>query len=218
MKTNVAVIGGGNSSEYVISVKSAAMIAETLDKEKYNVFIVSMHKNDWHVPGDEYGNAPVSKDDFSFMHKGRKINFGFAYITIHGTPGEDGILPAYFELLGIPHSTCDVLISALTFNKYFCKSVIKYHGILTPAEVMVTRKNITDAAHFVKKLGLPVFVKPNNGGSSFGVTKVSREEDIVPAIRKAFEEDNEHDVIIEKFIAGTEVTCGMVVTGDRQIV
>lgn len=217
MKKNIAVVGGGDSSEYVISVQSAAQIASVMDRDKYNTYVVSIRKGDWHIEGGEYDKAIIDKSDFSFYANDRKIQFDCAYITIHGTPGEDGILPGYFELMGIPHSTCDLLVSALTFDKYYCKAFLFKHGVLMAEEILVKRNDKIDAQSIIAKLGLPVFVKPANGGSSFGVTKVKNEADLADAIKLAMKEDD-GDVLVEEFIEGKEITCGMVRTTEKEVV
>lgn len=216
MKKNIAVIGGGNSSEYVISIQSAAQICKMLDEDKYNAFPVSIVRDDWHIESEAFNNAVIDRADFSFIFNGEKIKFDFAYITIHGTPGEDGLLPAYFELLGIPHSTCDVLVSSMTFDKFFCKKFLQQLGVAAAKDMLVKKGDAIDVDQIVQELGLPVFVKPTHGGSSFGVTRVTRKDEIKDAILKSFAEDP-HDVLIESELKGTEVTCGVINTsGEAQ--
>ena len=205
MKKNIAIVWGGYSSEKVISEKSAAGIYSFLDKTKYNVFKVKIDHTSWEV--EHHGeNFPVNKNDFSFVANGQTVPFHFAYITIHGTPGEDGTLQGYFDMLAIPYSSCGVLASALTFNKFTCNLFLKSFAI-NVADSLILRKN--DPFHpgeIVSRLGLPLFVKPNVGGSSFATTKVKETVQLEKAIEDAFREAPE--VIIERFIAGTEVTCG----------
>ncbi|GHT31692.1 D-alanine--D-alanine ligase [Bacteroidia bacterium] len=210
MKKNIAIIAGGDSSEIVVSLKSAAGIFSFIDGEKYNKYIVTISKGIWQV-NDKY---PIDKNDFSFTDKNdTKIRFDFAYITIHGTPGEDGILQGYFDLLGIPYSNCGVLASALTFNKFTCNQYLKGFGVRVAESIMLRKGQAIDSEAVAEKLGLPCFVKPNVGGSSFGVTKVKTTEQIQPAIEKAFGEGSE--VIIESFMQGTEITCGIYKTKEK---
>src|SRR5690554_5927710 len=205
MKKNIAIIWGGYSSEKIVSEMSAAGISSFIDKEKYNIFRVMIDRERWEV--DYYGTTiPLNKNDFSFVAGNQHILFDFAYITIHGTPGEDGVLQGYFDMLSIPYSNCGVLASALTFNKFICNNFLKNFGVEV-AESLVLREN--DPYHpeeIIAKLGLPVFVKPNMGGSSFATNKVKAATELQGAIEEALQEAPE--VIIERFIAGTEVTCG----------
>jgi len=175
-----------------------------------------MEGHRWEVVLPDGSKTPIDRNDFSFMENGEKKQFDFAYITIHGTPGENGILQGYFDLLGIPYSSCNVLVSAMTFNKFTCNQYLKGFGIRV-AESLILRKGfeITDE-EVINKIGLPCFIKPNAGGSSFGVTKVKTKEDIQPAIEKAFEESDE--VMIEAFMRGTEITCGCYKTSDKEVV
>ena len=186
------------------------------NKERYNLYIVEMEGHRWEVVLPDGSKTPIDRNDFSFMENGEKKQFDFAYITIHGTPGENGILQGYFDLLGIPYSSCNVLVSAMTFNKFTCNQYLKGFGIRV-AESLILRKGfeITDE-EVINKIGLPCFIKPNAGGSSFGVTKVKTKEDIQPAIEKAFEESDE--VMIEAFMKGTEITCGCYKTSDKEVV
>ncbi len=205
MKKNIAIVWGGYSSEKVISEKSASGIYSFLDKVKYNVFKVKIA----HASGEAEPHGariPVNKNDFSFIANGQTVRFHFAYITIHGTPGEDGTLQGYFDMLNIPYSSCGVLASALTFNKFTCNHFLKSFDI-SVADSVILRKN--DPLHpdeIISRLGLPLFVKPNVGGSSFATTKVKEKTQLEKAVEDAFREAPE--VIIESFIAGTEVTCG----------
>ncbi len=211
-KKNIAVVYGGYSSEEVVSQRSAKGILSFIDTDTYNLFPLLLNSEKWVVVhnNQEY---PVNRADFTVSIDGEIIHFDCAYITIHGTPGENGLLQGYLKMLNIPHSTCDVLPAALTFNKYTCNNYLKGFGI-TIAMAALVRQGITysieDIAH---KTGFPCFVKPNAGGSSFGVTKVKAIEDLDGAIQKAFLECNE--VVIEQFIEGTEVTCGLYKTADK---
>ena len=209
MKKNVAIIWGGYSSEKEVSKKSAKGISSFIDKEKYNVYSVKIDNDSWEVEknGQIYS---IDKNDFSFISNGWSTKFDFAYITIHGTPGEDGTLQGYFDMLQIPYSNCGVLASAITFNKFTCNNYLKSFGINVANSIVLRKENEINSKQIIDRLGLPVFVKPNMGGSSFATTKVKRIENIENAVNEAFEEANE--VIIESFIAGTEVTCGCLKT------
>lgn len=214
MKRTIAIVAGGDSSELPVSLRSAQGIYSFMDKEKYNLYIVEMQGLRWEVQLPDGNKAPIDRNDFSFLLNGEKIKFDFAYITIHGTPGEDGKLQGYFDLLQIPYSSCNVLVSALTFNKFSCNQYLKGFGVKVSESVMLREgQSITDDA-VVEKIGLPCFIKPNLGGSSFGVTKVKAKEQIQPAIKKAFDEAKE--VIIEAFMQGTEITCGCYKTKNKE--
>lgn len=205
MKKNIAIVWGGYSSEIIVSEKSAEGIYSFIDKEKYNLYKVKIDRHTWEV---EFQNEtfPVNKNDFSFTTNDATIKFDFAYITIHGTPGEDGVLQGYFDMLRIPYSNCGVLASALTFSKFTANNFFKSFDFKV-AESMVLRPDDTyDIETIINQLGLPVFVKPNIGGSSFATTKVKEAEQLQKAIDDAFVEAPE--VMIESFISGTEVTCG----------
>ncbi|MGB4415227.1 MAG: D-alanine--D-alanine ligase [Paludibacter sp.] len=216
MKKNIAIVAGGDSSEVVVSLESAAGLYSFMDKDRYNLFIVTIVGQTWQVEWSENEKMAIDKNDFSFTRDGVRTNFDFAYITIHGTPGENGILQGYFELIGLPYSCCGVLAAAITFNKFTCNQYLKGFGIKV-AESLVLRAGQTVAdAEIVKKIGLPCFVKPNVGGSSFGVTKVKSAEQLQPAILKAFSEGNE--VLVEAFLSGTEITCGMYKTKEKTVV
>ncbi len=205
MKKNIAIVWGGYSSESVVSEKSAAGIYSFIDKKTYNVFKVRIDRTSWEA--EYHGmNIPIDKNNFSFIADGQSIVFDFAYITIHGTPGEDGTLQGYFDMLGLPYSNCGVLASALTFNKFTCNNFLKNFGIEVADSVILKKNDSYRPDEIVSQLGLPVFVKPNTGGSSFATTKVKGLSQLAGAIEEAFREAPE--VIIERFIAGTEVTCG----------
>ena len=215
-KRTIAIVAGGDSSELVVSLRSAQGIYSFIDKERYNLYIVEMEGKRWEVALPDGSKTPIDRNDFSFIEGGEKKNFDFAYITIHGTPGENGILQGYFDLIGMPYSSCNVLVSAITFNKFTCNQYLKGFGIRV-SESMILRKGfeILDE-EVINKVGLPCFIKPNAGGSSFGVTKVKTKEDIQPAIEKAFGESDE--VMIEAFMKGTEITCGCYKTKNKEVV
>ena len=215
-KRTIAIVAGGDSSELPVSLRSAQGIYSFIDKERYNLYIVEMQGQRWEVVLPNGEKTPIDRNDFSFIENGEKKNFDFAYITIHGTPGENGILQGYFDLIGIPYSSCNVLVSAITFNKFTCNQYLKGFGIRV-SESMILRKGfeILDE-EVINKVGLPCFIKPNAGGSSFGVTKVKTKEDIQPAIEKAFGESDE--VMIEAYMQGTEITCGCYKTKNKEVV
>ncbi|MDR2791193.1 MAG: D-alanine--D-alanine ligase [Tannerellaceae bacterium] len=209
-KKNIAIIAGGDSSEYTVSLKSAEGILSFIDKEHYNVYLVLIRKQDWRVvlSGTEDESVPIDRNTFGFSKDGRYVQFDFAYITIHGTPGENGLLQGYFELTGIPYSSCGVLASALTFNKYNCNAFLRSFGILTASSILLRKGDtLPSEEDIVARLGLPLFVKPNEGGSSFGTTKVKTAAEIRPAICRALEEVG-NGALLESFVDGHEVTCG----------
>jgi D-alanine-D-alanine ligase len=207
---NIALLYGGDSREAVISRQSAANVYGWIDKQCYNVFMIEVRGAQWRWMQDGQALADVDKNDFSIDGGGEKVKFDLAFIMIHGTPGENGLLQSYLEMLGIPHTTCSAFVSALTFNKFACKAFLQQAlGIPTAKDILITkRKGIeTEIGNIVTKLNLPLFVKPNGDGSSFGVSKVKTEAEVMPAIDRVFESSDE--VIIEEFIAGTEVTAGV---------
>ncbi len=215
-KPNIAIISGGNSSEFIVSVKSGANVYKAIDTDKFNPWLIQMKGNEWIVLQDDKKLADIDLSDFSFETENGKVTFAFAYITIHGTPGEDGILQGYFELLGIPYSTCNVHTSSLTFNKWFCNKYLSNFNIKMAKSLKISRGEIINSSAIVEKLGLPIFIKPNAGGSSLGVTKVKKQEDVEQAILNAWEES--HEALIEEFIDGKEFTCGLVKIKHKKIV
>jgi len=215
-KPCIAIIAGGYSSELVISLKSAEGIQSFLDKNKYTVYIVLITKEKWVVKLQDNQEIDVDKNDFSFTEDGEKIKFDFAYITIHGTPGEDGLLQGYFDMLNIPYSCCGVLAASLTFNKNFCKNYLQNSGVKVAPSVLLRKTDSWNENEIISLLGLPVFVKPNDGGSSFGVTKVNAIKKLQPAINLAFTEGSE--VLVESFMSGMEVTCGCYQTGNKKTI
>ncbi len=214
MKT-IAVVCGGYSKEEEISLKSAEQIAQVIDTAKFVVFTVLINKNQW-VVKTENSDLTIDKNDFSFMLNGVKTNFDAVFMAIHGTPGEDGKLQSYFEMLKIPVTTSNSFVSALTFNKFAAKAYLKEFGVLSAKAVLLHKTDKFSEKDIIEQLGLPIFVKPNNGGSSFGVTKVKKAEQLADAINKAFLEDAE--VILEEFIEGREFTCGVFVSENENIV
>jgi D-alanine-D-alanine ligase len=215
MKKNIAIVYGGYSSEIIVSEKSMLGIRSFIDSEKYNCYPVRITKEAWIVMFEANSYA-INKNDFSFQRNGEHITFDCAYITIHGTPGENGLLQGYLEMLNIPHTTCGVLPAALTFNKFTCNTYLKGFGVAVADSILIRKNKAFNSEDIVKKLGLPCFVKPNAGGSSFGISKVKKAEDITPAIERALLESDE--VIIEQFIDGQEFTCGLYKTKTAETV
>ena len=214
---NIAIVAGGYSSEYEVSLRSAEGIYGFIDKDRYDLYIVLIRKGSWIVKMQDGNTFDIDKNDFSFlMSDGQKIKFDYAYITIHGCPGEDGRLQGYFDMLDIPYSSCGVLAGALTFNKFINNQFLKSQGFSISDSIRLIKEQTADTECIIRQLGLPVFVKPNDGGSSFGITKVKEASQMQPAIEKAFAEGNE--VIIEQFVKGTEVTCGCYKTKSKQVV
>lgn len=215
MKKNVVVIAGGNSSEYEVSIKSGNHIFSEVDGEKYNKYLMILRGRDWMVEiGDQ--KFPVDKNDFSFEYQGKKVVFDFAYITIHGNPGENGMLQGYLDMMGVPYSTCNTLVEAITFDKYTCTNYLNAFGINTTHPIMLVRGKAFDKEAVLKVVGLPCFVKPNAEGSSFGVSKVKTAADFDAAVEGAFKMCRE--ILVESFIDGIEFTCGLYKVGDKKVV
>ncbi|MDO1501340.1 D-alanine--D-alanine ligase [Winogradskyella maritima] len=208
MTQNIAIIMGGYSSEYEISLKSGAVVYETLKATVYNPYAIHIFENKW-VYVDEAGTEfPINKDDFSVMVHSEKISFACVFNAIHGSPGEDGFMQAYFELLNIPHTSCSMYQAGLTFNKRDLISVLKPFGIKTAKNYYLNLSDIIDEDAIVSKVGLPCFVKANKAGSSFGISKVYEKDKLKDAIALSFKEDDE--IIIEEFLDGTEVSVGVI--------
>lgn len=205
---NVAIVMGGYSSEYQISLKSGNVVYQNLDTSKYKGYRIHILKDKWVYVDDNENEFPVNKHDFSFEINGQKQIFDVVFNAIHGTPGEDGLLQAYFELLNIPHTSCDYYQAALTFNKRDLLSVLKPYGIKTATSVYLNLGDEINVTEILKTVGLPCFVKPNKSGSSFGISKVKTEAEFLPAIETAYKEDNE--IIIESFLDGVEVSVGVI--------
>lgn len=215
MKKNVVVIAGGNSSEYEVSIKSGNHIFSEVDGEKYNKYLMILRGRDWMVEiGDQ--KFPVDKNDFSFEYQGKKVVFDFAYITIHGNPGENGMLQGYLDMMGVPYSTCNTLVEAITFDKYTCTNYLNAFGINTTHPIMLVRGKAFDKEAVLKAVGLPCFIKPNAEGSSFGVSKVKTAADFDAAVEGAFKMCRE--ILVESFIDGIEFTCGLYKVGDKKVV
>jgi D-alanine-D-alanine ligase len=208
MKKNIAIITGGDSSEEVISVKSATLIMDSVDTEKYNAILVHMKNGKWEVKGYEgFDSVPIDKNDFSFTVDSKKHMFDCAYLIIHGAPAENGKLQAYLDMLGIPYVGPRVLEASLTFNKEVCKQYLGLIGIKSAKARLIKKGDTPDLQRIVSEIGFPCFVKPNEAGSSFGVTKVKQMDQLEKALKGALTEDS--SVMIERYIEGTEVTCGV---------
>ncbi|AVM52872.1 D-alanine--D-alanine ligase [Bacteroides zoogleoformans] len=216
MKRTIAIVGGGDTSEFQVSMCSAQGVYSFIDKEKYTPYIVQMCGRDWHVQLPDGTTAPIDRNDFSFLLNGEKVVFDFAYITIHGTPGEDGRLQGYFDMLNIPYSCCGVLTAALTYNKFACNQYLKSFGVRIARSLLLQKGQAVSDEYIIERIGLPCFIKPNMGGSSFGVTKVKTREQIQPAIAKAYKESRE--AVVETFLKGTELTCGCYKTRKKGVV
>ena len=202
----VAVIEGGYSSEKSVSIKSAKTVFDNLDKTKFLPIRVLIDENEWTAYDDD-GRYSIDKNDFSFNKNDTKHNFEYAFILIHGTPGEDGKLQGYFDMIGIPYNTSSAAITALTFQKFHCNQFLKNFGVNVAEAVLIKDGDQPNLDEIIEKVTLPCFVKPTDGGSSFGVTKVKTKEDLQPAIKTAF--DHGSEVIIEEFIDGRELTNGV---------
>ncbi|MFH1320108.1 MAG: D-alanine--D-alanine ligase family protein [Bacteroidota bacterium] len=233
MKKNIAIVTGGNSSEYDISLKSAETVIGNIDRSAYIPFKIVIKENLWLLKRKNKKDIIIDKNNFSCIIDGKKVTFDCVFIAIHGTPGEDGKLQGYFDMLKIPYTTSGVLTSALTFNKNVCKNFLKGYGVLSPISVLLKKGNTPinipfnkgnslfpsallmmtidgtscDIKKILSEIQLPCFIKPSNGGSSCGISRVNNEDEMEGAIRKAFEEDDE--ILVEEFIDGTELTCGV---------
>ncbi|QXP51829.1 D-alanine--D-alanine ligase [Cellulophaga sp. HaHa_2_1] len=207
MKKNIAIIMGGYSSEYQISLKSGSVVYKYTDKEKFNLFSIHIFKEKWVYVNENNEEFPVNKHDFSIEIDHQKITFDCVFNAIHGSPGEDGLMQSYFELLNIPQTSCDAYQSALTFNKRDLLSVLKPYGIKSAPSYYLNLGDLIDEVAIVTKVGLPCFVKANKAGSSFGIMKVYKKEELQAAIANAYKEDDE--IIIEGFLDGTEVSVGV---------
>ncbi|MDX9782056.1 MAG: D-alanine--D-alanine ligase [Bacteroidales bacterium] len=206
-KKIVALVYGGDSSEAEVSVKSGKHVASHIDNTLFELHEVLIKGSEWLVVTDPSNICRIDKADFSFILNGSKVSFDTALVMIHGTPGENGLLQAYFEMIGMKYSTCPSTVSAITFDKYACKCYLRDTGLTLAKEVLLHKKDIIDEDAIITKLGLPLFVKPNVGGSSFGVTKVKQRSELRTALDSAFAEAD--SIIAEEFIEGREMTNGV---------
>jgi D-alanine-D-alanine ligase len=214
MKT-IAIVAGGNSSEFEISVKSANNVCKAL-QTRYITYVVLIQGTNWYWEDKSGRYHNIDKNDFSLITDEYRIRFDGIFIAIHGTPGENGLLQGYFDMLGIPYSSCSAFSSALTFNKQACKLFLKEYKIPMAEAFLIRKDEKHDVESIVSKIGLPCFVKPNDSGSSFGVSKVKKIDDLMGAIETAFKESNE--VLIEAFMDGREVACGVLKTKVKAII
>ena len=217
-KRKIAIVCGGDSSEHDVSLRSAQGLYSFFDKERYDVYIVDMKGLDWNVDLGDGTTSKIDLNDFSFTKEGIKTCFDYAYITIHGTPGENGILQGYFELIGLPYSTSGVLVEALTFDKFVLNQYLRGYGV-SVADSLLIRKGYEEVVsddEVEERIGMPCFVKPAADGSSFGVSKVKNKDQLAPAIRKAMLESS--DVMVESFLEGTEISIGCYKTREKSVV
>lgn len=213
-RLKIALLAGGNSSEREIALNSAAQISAALDKQKYDVKVIDLHHRDWVYTAPDGRRYDVDKNDFSLTVEGERTQFEYALIIIHGTPGEDGKLQGYLDMMGIPYSSCSQVSSTITFDKISTKRAVAGRGINLAREVLLGRGDKIDAEAIVAQLGLPLFIKPNASGSSFGVTRVTSADEIGKAVELAFSESDE--VLIEECITGREFGCGVIITDEKE--
>lgn len=217
LKRNIAIVCGGDSSEHDVSLRSAQGLYSFFDKERYNVYVVDVKGQNWNVNFDNGEVAPIDRNDFSFVEQdGKAVVFDYAYITIHGHPGENGPMQGYFDLIHLPYSTSGVLVEAMTFDKYVLNNYLRGFGVNVADSILLQRGEKYDAEAIAARLGMPCFVKPAADGSSFGVSKVKNADQLAPALRKAFMENNE--AMIESFIDGIEISQGVYKTRDKSVV
>lgn len=218
IKRNIAIVCGGDSSEHDVSMNSANGLYSFFDKERYNVYIVDVEGQNWHVNFEDGTTAPIDRNDFSFVKDGKAVVFDYAYITIHGTPGENGLMQGYFELVKVPYSTSGVLVEAMTFDKYVLNRYLSGYGVNVAQSLLLRRgeENKYSEEEIERLIGMPCFVKPAADGSSFGVSKVKNTDQLAPALRVAFMESNE--VMIESYLDGTEISIGCYKTKNKSVV
>jgi D-alanine-D-alanine ligase len=218
LKRNIAIVCGGDSSEHDVSLRSAQGLYSFFDKERYNVYIVDIKGQDWHVELPGGITARIDRNDFSFVEDGKAKWFDYAYITIHGTPGENGILQGYFDLIGIPYSTSGVLVEAMTFDKFVLNQYLRGYGVAVADSLLIRQgyEQLVSDDEIEQRIGMPCFVKPAADGSSFGVSKVKNKDQLAPAIRKAMLESDE--IMVEQFLDGTEISIGVYKTKEKAVV
>jgi len=217
LKRNIAIVCGGDSSEHDVSLRSAQGLYSFFDKERYNVYLVDVKGIDWRVELPGGITAPIDRNDFSFVEDGKAKLFDYAYITIHGTPGENGLLQGYFDLIHLPYSTSGVLVEAMTFDKFVLNQYLRSYGVSVADSLLIRRgyEQLVSDDEVEKHIGMPCFVKPASDGSSFGVSKVKKKDQLAPAIRKAMLESPE--VMVEQYLEGTEITQGVYKTREKQV-
>ena len=218
LKRNIAIVCGGDSSEHDVSLRSAQGLYSFFDKERYNVYIVDIKGQDWHVELPGGITARIDRNDFSFVEDGKAKWFDYAYITIHGTPGENGILQGYLDLIGIPYSTSGVLVEAMTFDKFILNQYLRGYGVAVADSLLIRQgyEQLVSDDEIERRIGMPCFVKPAADGSSFGVSKVKNKDQLAPAIRKAMLESDE--IMVEQFLDGTEISIGVYKTREKSVV
>ncbi|MBQ8656241.1 MAG: D-alanine--D-alanine ligase [Prevotella sp.] len=217
LKRNIAIVCGGDSSEHDVSLRSAQGIYSFFDKERYNVYIVDVKGVDWKVELPGGVTTRIDRNDFSFVEDGKAKLFDYAYITIHGTPGENGLLQGYFDLIRLPYSTSGVLVEAMTFDKFVLNQYLRSYGVRVADSLLIRKgyEQLVSDDEIEERIGMPCFVKPATDGSSFGVSKVKNKDQLAPAIRKAIMESPE--VMVEQYLAGTEITQGVYKTKDKTV-
>ena len=215
-KRTIAIVCGGDSSEHDVSLRSGQGLYSFFDKERYDIYLVDVKGTDWHVALDNGETIEIDKNDFSFVKDGKHVYFDYAYITIHGQPGENGVMQGYFDLIHLPYSTSGVLVEALTFDKYVLNNYLRGFGINVADSILLRRGEEYDEDAIAERIGMPCFVKPAADGSSFGVSKVKNADQLAPALRVAFMESNE--VMIEGFLDGTEISQGIYKTAEKTVV
>lgn len=213
---NIAIVCGGNSGEYEVSIGSGKAVRKFLDASKYQSYLIEIKQNSWEYVSDEGDRFPVDMSDFSLMLSGKKITFDAVFNAIHGTPGENGILQGYLDLLGIPYTSCGVDTSALTFNKYFCNNFVRSLDVRVAKSLSFKNHESIDKGAVIDSLGLPLFIKPSKSGSSVGISKVKNIDQFDAALKKAFLEDDR--ILIEEELKGRELTCGVFMKGKEMIV
>ena len=218
MKKNIAIVCGGDSSEHDVSLRSAQGLYSFFDKERYNVYIVDVKGVDWKVELPGGITTPIDRNDFSFVEDGKAKYFDYAYITIHGTPGENGLLQGYFDLIRLPYSTSGVLVEAMTFDKFVLNQYLRSYGVSVADSLLIRKgyEQLVSDDEVEERIGMPCFVKPAADGSSFGVSKVKNKDQLAPAIRKAMMESPE--VMVEQFLDGTEISIGVYKTREKSVV
>lgn len=218
LKRDIAIVCGGDSSEHDVSLRSAQGLFSFFDKERYNVYIVDVKGQDWNVELPDGTTARIDRNDFSFVENGKAKTFDYAYITIHGTPGENGIMQGYFDLVGVPYSTSGVLVEAMTFDKFVLNQYLKGYGVSVADSLLIRQgyEELVSDEEIEARIGMPCFVKPAADGSSFGVSKVKNRDQLAPAIRKAMMESSE--VMVEQYLEGTEISIGVYKTKEKSVV
>ena len=218
LKRNIAIVCGGDSSEHDVSLRSAQGLYSFFDKDRYNVYIVDIKGQDWHVELPGGITARIDRNDFSFVEDGKAKLFDYAYITIHSTPCENGILQGYFDLIGLPYSTSGVLVEAMTFDKFVLNQYLRSYGVSVADSLLIRQgyEQLVSDDEIEQRIGMPCFVKPAADGSSFGVSKVKNKDQLAPAIRKAMLESSE--IMVEQFLEGTEISIGVYKTREKSVV